>query len=353
MNTSPLSSPEPVSTAARLREIPYNYTSFSDREIVIRFLGEAMWQVLNGLRQVRKTGRSARMLFEVLGDIWVVSRNPYLQDDLLDNAKRRKALIEALYHRLSAIEERRGSNAAVLELLNATRQAVAKFADDFERTAKLRRQAKEAFGKITRACNIQFDGLARASHVTDATDWRVEYPFVVLNPDTEDEIPDLVIAAIRLGLTIIPRGGGTGYTGGAIPLDPLSVVINTEKLDLHGGVVWQNIPDVADKVPTITCGAGVVTRRAMEAANMAELEFACDPTSADACCIGGNVAMNAGGKKAVLWGTALDNLVSWRMVTPQGEFLEVTRLGHNLGKIHEADMARFRLTRLARDKKRL
>jgi FAD/FMN-containing dehydrogenase len=45
--------------------------------------------------------------------------------------------------------------------------------------------------------------------------------------------------------------------------------------------------------------------------------FAVDPTSAEASCIGGNVAMNAGGKKAVLWGTALDNLVSWRMVTPE------------------------------------
>ena len=42
--------------------------------------------------------------------------------------------------------------------------------------------------------------------------------------------------------------------------------------------------------------------------------FAVDPTSAEASCIGGNVAMNAGGKKAVLWGTALDNLASWRMV---------------------------------------
>ncbi|HSG92252.1 MAG TPA: DUF3683 domain-containing protein, partial [Methylotenera sp.] len=46
--------------AARLREIPYNYTSFSDREIVIRFLGEEIWGILNELRGVRKTGRSAR-----------------------------------------------------------------------------------------------------------------------------------------------------------------------------------------------------------------------------------------------------------------------------------------------------
>jgi hypothetical protein len=42
-----------------------------------------------GLRGERHTGRSARMLYEVLGDIWVVQRNPYLQDDLLDNPKRR------------------------------------------------------------------------------------------------------------------------------------------------------------------------------------------------------------------------------------------------------------------------
>ena len=63
----------------------------------------------------------------------------------------------------------------------------------------------------------------------------------------------------------------------------------------------------------------------MDAADDAGLVFAVDPTSADASCIGGNVAMNAGGKKAVLWGTALDNLVSWRMVTPDADWLEVTR----------------------------
>ena len=92
---------------ARLREIPYNYTSFSDREIVIRLLGTSMWDVLNQLRQERRTGRSARMLYEVLGDIWVVQRNPYLQDDLLHSPDRRKALVEALEHRLGEIDKRR------------------------------------------------------------------------------------------------------------------------------------------------------------------------------------------------------------------------------------------------------
>ena len=102
-----------ISPSARLREIPYNYTSFSDREIIIRLLGEEAWQWLSELRAERRTGRSARMLYEILGDIWVVNRNPYLQDDLLDNPKRRKALIEALNHRLHEIEKRRTADLSV------------------------------------------------------------------------------------------------------------------------------------------------------------------------------------------------------------------------------------------------
>src|SRR5450755_1967021 len=114
----------------RLREIPYNYTSFSDREIVIRLLGGRAWDVLSRLRDERQTGRSARMLYEVLGDIWVVQRNPYLQDDLLENPRRRALLIEALHHRLGEVEKRRtpdddaGRDAVVGELLQLASAAV-------------------------------------------------------------------------------------------------------------------------------------------------------------------------------------------------------------------------------------
>src|SRR5512138_3712080 len=101
-----------LAAVPRLREIPYNYTSFSDREIVIRLLGRAMWDVLGELRGERRTGRSARMLFEVLGDIWVVERNPYLQDDLLDNPSRQRLLVDALRHRLTEIDRRRAQHAA-------------------------------------------------------------------------------------------------------------------------------------------------------------------------------------------------------------------------------------------------
>src|SRR5256885_8541409 len=223
--------------APRLREIPYNYTSFSDREIVIRLLGPEIWDLLGELRAERRTGRSARMLFEVLGDIWVVERNPYLQDDLLDNPRRRKLLIEALHHRLQEIEKRRTPakdaerDRHVGELLAAASKAVDTFAAQFDEVAELRRRATRVLRKHTAKDNIKFDGLSRVSHVTDATDWRVEYPFVVLTPDTEAEMAGLVKACIELDLTIIPRGGGTGYTGGAVPLTWNSAVINTEKLE--------------------------------------------------------------------------------------------------------------------------
>jgi FAD/FMN-containing dehydrogenase/Fe-S oxidoreductase len=333
----------------RLREIPYNYTSFSDREIVIRLLGEPMWLLLVELRGERRTGRSARMLFEVLGDIWVVQRNPYLQDDLLDNPKRRALLIGALRHRLGEIDKRRRAIADAVRdvkvgrLVDSACAAVEVFETSFREMAELRKRTRRVLSRHTRKDNIAFDGLARVSHVTDATDWRVEYPFVVLHPDTENEVRGLVQGCIELGLTIIPRGGGTGYTGGAVPLDARAAVINTEKLERLSAIERVGLPGRSDAIPVIDAGAGVVTKRVIDAADGAGLVFAVDPTSADASCIGGNVAMNAGGKKAVLWGTALDNLASWRMVTPDAEWLEVRRIGHNVGKIHDADVATFEL----------
>ncbi|MEQ1805612.1 MAG: FAD/FMN-binding oxidoreductase [Burkholderiaceae bacterium] len=335
--------------APRLREIPYNYTSFSDREIVIRLLGARAWELLNQLRDERQTGRSARMLYEVLGDIWVVQRNPYLQDDLLDNPKRRRLLIDALRHRLREVEQRRkpdadmGRDAFVGELLQSAGAAVQRFDAHFEAVAELRRRATRVLRRHTAKDNVKFDGLSRVSHVTDATDWRVEYPFVVLTPDSEAEMAGLVAACIELNLTVIPRGGGTGYTGGAVPLTWNSAVINTEKLETMSAVEMTRLPGLERDVATLWTEAGVVTQRVADAAEAAGFVFAVDPTSAEASCIGGNVAMNAGGKKAVLWGTALDNLASWRMVTPDAKWLEVVRLNHNLGKIHDAPMASFEL----------
>lgn len=264
-----------------------------------------------------------------------------------------------MHHRLGEVEKRRRSvpaaqagaesvfdakrDALVGELLNAARAAVEAFDQNFREVESLRRKAQRVLCRLTARDNVKFDGLSRVSHVTDATDWRVEYPFVVLTPDSEEEMAGLVRGCIELGLTIVPRGGGTGYTGGAIPLTWKSAVINTEKLEAMTEVEMVLLPGLDKPVPTVWTEAGVVTQRVADAAERAGFVFAVDPTSAEASCVGGNIAMNAGGKKAVLWGTALDNLASWRMVTPDAEWLEVTRVGHNLGKIHDADVASFEL----------
>lgn len=340
-----------MNTSKRIREIPYNYTSFSDREIVKRFLGESGWHTIEALRTSRGTGRSAQMLFEVLGDMWVVTRNPYIQDDLLDNGKRRAGLLNALHHRLNQVESRLNANALAKQLLDAVKQAVIEFEAWFPKQISLRQQVSKRLKKITRLDNVDFGGLARVSHATDATDWRVELPLVVISPDTEEETAEIVAACIELGLVIIPRGGGTGYTGGAIPLHANTAVINTEKLEFLSMVEQVELPGVGVKVPTVRTGAGLVTKRVTELAERNGLVFAVDPTSHDASTIGGNISMNAGGKKAVLWGTTLDNLASWKMVMPDASWLEVIRINHNLGKLQDQAIVTFELHRYASDGK--
>jgi len=337
--------------SARIREIPYNYTSYSDREIIIRFLGEESWQIIEKLRTSRRTGRSARMLFEVLGDMWVIKRNPFVKDDLLNNRKRREALIHALKHRLNQVELRADGNTDALILHSNCLKAITTFEENLLAQIALRKKTIKALGKITSKNNIDFSGLARIAHSTDATDWRIAMPFVVFKPDSEHEVAAIVRGCIDLGLTIIPRGGGTGYTGGAIPLHANTAVINTEKLEYLSPLKQIELAGLEGKHPVVECGAGVITRRVSDLAEQHGYAFAVDPTSQDASTIGGNISMNAGGKKAVIWGTALDNLVSWRMVTPDGLWMEVERINHNLGKIHDQREVTFKITRFQKDGK--
>ena len=139
----------------RLREIPYNYTSLSDREIVIRLLGENIWNILDELRNQRDTGRSAKMLYEVLGDIWVVKRNPYIEDDLLKNPKRRDALVQAMRHRLNEMDKRRAAHESestersekVKMLIEAANTAIDEFLYWFDDTRKLRAKIIKILGK--------------------------------------------------------------------------------------------------------------------------------------------------------------------------------------------------------------
>jgi len=112
-------------------------------------------------------------------------------------------LVQALQHRLTEIQKRRTSeaeperDALVGQLLDAADKAVQSFDESFVEAALLRRKTLRVLTKLTARDNIKFDGLSRVSHVTDATDWRVEYPFVVLTPDTEAELAHLVKGCIE------------------------------------------------------------------------------------------------------------------------------------------------------------
>jgi len=340
-----------------IREIPYNYTSYSDREIVLRFLDAQAWDDLNALREKRRTGRSARKLFEILGDVWVISRNVFLKNDLLKNRKRLQAMQALHAERLRRIVASANEDERALRIVAATHKMLDELAGWFESTPEKRRQAQKSFSRYTHRNNVHFDAYTLTHHATDATDWRQEHPFCVLTPDAPDELPGLINAARNMGMTVIPRGGGTGLCGGSVPLHADTVMINVEKLDGISEIEEREIDSGRRdsgrrdsgkrgsdrKVQTITAQAGAVTGKVMEASR--PHVFATDPTSLWACTIGGNVASNAGGKHAVIWGTCVDNLLSWKMVTPDGNWLTVERIGHNMGRIPANGKARFMLTR--------
>ncbi|MDX8378162.1 MAG: DUF3683 domain-containing protein [Mariprofundales bacterium] len=329
------------------REIPYNYTSCSDREIILRFLGEDAWQAFERLHTKRKTGRSARRLFQILGDLWVIARNPYLQEDMARQSKRRDAVRTLHKDRISRIEKAvQAQHRDDLSLiLTKLQEYLLKFERELIGLKRKRQDVQALFAHHTHKHNINFTPFARITHATDATDWRQEVPFCVLTPDSPAEISGLIIACQQLGMTLIPRGGGTGLCGAAVPLHVDSVMLNTEKLDAIGSP--QQLEHNNRNIHTITAQCGAVTGQVMQAAK--PYVFATDPTSLWACSIGGNIATNAGGKHAVLWGTCVDNLLSWKMVLASGEWLYIERMQHNMGRIPIDEDILFRIQRFESD----
>ncbi|MCX7678646.1 MAG: FAD-binding oxidoreductase, partial [Spirochaetes bacterium] len=95
------------------------------------------------------------------------------------------------------------------------------------------------------------------------------------------------------------------------------------------------------EIPVIDVQCGAITEEVIEHCSQRGYIFATDPTSAWASTIGGNIAENAGGKKCVMWGTAIDNLLSFRIVNAKGRILEVSRRNHPYRKILPTDEVIF------------
>ncbi len=326
------------------REIPYNYTSADDRQAVSLLLGRGEWQKLEELRGRRVTGRSARLLMRFLGEILIHRRNPYLTQELIDEPARRRRFFAGLARSLEVVERNAGGMALVLEVIGDCRRLLAGFRDEVTRAPESRARLMRALGAVVGRDNVHFDPFTLVAHSTDATDWRLHLPAAVVTPDEERQVAPLLSAIGGLGLKAIPRGAGTGLTGGAVPLRPGCVVVNTEKLNRIRGIEWREFRLDGGRVaraPVLSLEAGVITEAAMQCAAREGLVFATDPTSAWACTIGGNIAENAGGKDCLLWGTCLDNLIAFRIAMPSGNAWTVRRTNHQLHKILPEDLVRF------------
>ncbi|MDD4732892.1 MAG: FAD-binding protein, partial [Desulfovibrio sp.] len=168
---------------------------------------------------------------------------------------------------------------------------------------------------------------------TDATDLRLELPMLVLFPATEEEVQGVVRLAGEMGFSLIPRGGGTGLTGGAVPLHGRTAVLSLSRM--------KRILEIDTKKRLFCAQTGVITLDAIRAAADHDLLLTVDPASKAASSLGGNVAENAGGPFAFEYGTTIDNLYSYRMVTPDGDIIQVWRKDHPRHKIFEDGDATF------------
>ncbi len=329
------------------REIPFNYTSADDRQAVSLLLGPDVWEKLEALRSRRVTGRSARLLMRFFGELLVHRRNPFLLQELADSPARRKRLLENMEKDLGVVERNAGGEARVLEILETCREHLRRFRAEMDALPEQRRRLQRELGAVVGPENVLFDPFSLVSHATDATDWRLHLPVAVVMPDQERQVAPLLAAIARVGLKAIPRGAGTGLTGGAVPLRADCVVVNTEKLNHIRGLSTRELPLLGGGAGTahvLELEAGVITEKAMEFGHERKLVFATDPTSAWACTIGGNIAENAGGKDCVLWGTCIDNLLSWRIAMPSGRTWTVRRTDHQLRKILPEDAVTFEVS---------
>lgn len=326
------------------REIPYNYTSASDEQVVSQLFGKSTWATLETLREKRVTGRSARLLLRFMGDMFMLARNPFVVEQLVDSAARRREFLEMVRRDLEVISKNSHEQPLVSSLISDCEAYLGRKTKELLGLARRRSKIRRILGAVVGEAQVVFDPFALVSHATDATDWRLCLPLAVVRPAEESQVAPLLAAIARLGLYAIPRGAGTGLTGGSVPLREDCVIVNLERLNRIRGV--REIEITQDSGPPLRAQimdveAGVITEAAMHAAKQKKLVFATDPTSAWACTVGGNLAENAGGKSAVLWGTAIDNVLSWQMALADGGTCHVERLRHPLRKILPEDKIQF------------
>lgn len=136
----------------------------------------------------------------------------------------------------------------------------------------------------------------------------------VVFPETTQEVAAVVRTAARHDVPIVPRGAGTGLAGGAVPIDPGILVVLT-RLDAIG--------EIDEIGRSVWVGPGVINLDLSRHTHRFGLHFAPDPSSQQACTIGGNVGTNAGGPHCLAEGTTVAHVLAAEVVTPSGDVIVV------------------------------
>ena len=161
---------------------------------------------------------------------------------------------------------------------------------------------------------IEKEKLEAYSHdETDAQEYG-HSPEAVVLPSTTEEVAAIVKLANRERIPITPRGAGSGLSGGAIP-EYGGIVLSLEKMNKLIEVDKENMLAVVE--------AGMVTNDFAQAVEAQGLFFAGYPMSLQTCVIGGNIAENAGGGKAIKYGVTGRYILGLTLVTPLGEIVEL------------------------------
>ena len=147
-------------------------------------------------------------------------------------------------------------------------------------------------------------------------------PEVVVLPKTTEEVAAVMKLANEALIPVIPRGAGTGLEFGAVVNEWGGIVLSTERMN-------QILEFDADKMYMVV-EPGVITAQLQAMAKEKGLLYAGDPCSGDSCFIGGNAATNAGGNRAVKYGTTRDQIYSIEVVTPTGD---IAHFGSRLKKV--------------------
>ncbi len=137
-------------------------------------------------------------------------------------------------------------------------------------------------------------------------------PGIVLKPADPGQVAEIFKLCNAENIPVTPRGAGTGLSGGALPVCG-GVVLSTER--------FNKIISIDERNLQTTVEPGVITQILQDAVQEKGLFYPPDPSSRGTCFIGGNIAENAGGPKAVKYGVVKDYVLNLEMVTPMGEII--------------------------------